>query len=258
MDMISLDIENPFRGAPVYFRGETDSTMNDAYELCRRGALSGTVVAAGYQTAGRGRFRSRRWESNTGDSLLFTLILDRNVLAHPLGVLPLLSGLGVALFVKALSGQNCNIKWPNDILVDGRKISGILCESRAGRLLVGVGLNCMQNGFPAYPNLEATSLRLIGVNCCEPLNILEDVLRNIKTGFGINDALERIRGMLYRSGRSVVIATGLPGKERRIRGTLTGLGDEGQLTVREQLTGDMLDVFSGEIEIDQELPPGSV
>ena len=252
MDMTRLGVANPFSGAPVYYRAETDSTMSDAAGLSRADSPAGTVIVAGHQTAGRGRFRNRRWESNTGDSLLLTLILDKGVLVHPIGVLPLLAGLGVALFVEGQSGQECSIKWPNDVLVAGRKISGVLCEGKADRLFVGLGVNCRQEEFSHFPKLEATSLRQIGASRYEPLDLLQDLLQSLKTAFGADDPLERIQSMLYLRGRCIEAVTGLPGSERLIRGTLAGLGQDGQLLLEVPESGEMIEVYSGEIRVDQE------
>lgn len=252
MEMTSLDITNPFGGSPVYYRAVTDSTMSDAAELCRARPPSGTVVVAGHQTAGRGRFPNRRWESRTGDSLLLTLILDREVLAHPIGLYPLLAGLGIALFVEDQSGQKCRIKWPNDVLVGGRKISGILCEAKADRLFVGLGVNCRQAELPSFSKLEATSLRQIGAPCCEPLELLPHLLKSLETGFGVENPLERIENKLYLRGKSAEIASGLPGSEHLTRGTLSGLGRDGQLVLKRPNNSDTTEIYSGEILLDQE------
>ena len=129
--MKRLSAESPFWGAPIYYQAETDSTMLDAAFLVSRGTPSGTVVVAGFQHAGRGRYAERKWVSKPGDGLLFTLILDSEFLETALELTPLLVGLGVALYVEERARRPCLIKWPNDVLADGGKISGILCEKLA-------------------------------------------------------------------------------------------------------------------------------
>src|SRR4051812_30256001 len=111
----------------------TDSTNARARDLAAAGAPHGTVVTAREQTAGRGR-QGRRWVGPPGEALLVSVILREFD-----GLLPLRAGLAVA----DVAGEAARVKWPNDVLVDGRKLAGILVEGRPheGRAGVGIGVN---------------------------------------------------------------------------------------------------------------------
>jgi BirA family biotin operon repressor/biotin-[acetyl-CoA-carboxylase] ligase len=116
----------------LHFR-EIGSTNDRARALASAGAPHGTIVTAGMQTAGRGR-QGRTWTAPPGSSLLMSLVLREFD-----ALLPLRAGLAVA----AVAGDGAKVKWPNDVLVDGRKIAGILAETRPqeGWTVLGIGLN---------------------------------------------------------------------------------------------------------------------
>jgi BirA family biotin operon repressor/biotin-[acetyl-CoA-carboxylase] ligase len=120
----------------VHFR-LTDSTNARARELAAGGAPHGTVVSAAEQTAGRGR-QGRTWSAPAGRALLCSLVLR-----HLPRLLPLAAGVAVAETCEALGSPAALVKWPNDVLIEGRKVAGILVEGRPqeGWAVVGIGLN---------------------------------------------------------------------------------------------------------------------
>jgi len=146
-----LPVPNPFFGAACHLVPETDSTMDEARRLADAGWPEGTVIAADSQTAGRGRFRDRAWITEPGRDLAFTIILP--AAACRTEGLPLRAGLALHRAVQDYAGlsgarvlRELSIKWPNDLLSEGRKVAGILCEASGGRCYLGVGVNC---GRPA-------------------------------------------------------------------------------------------------------------
>jgi BirA family transcriptional regulator, biotin operon repressor / biotin---[acetyl-CoA-carboxylase] ligase len=176
----SLRIPTPWPGASVYLRETTVSTMDDALALARDGCPSGTVAAAGWQEKGRGRGRGTRWLSAPWESLLATVVLRAGDAGFPLPQLSLRAGLAVALCVEEAAGIAARIKWPNDVLWEGRKLAGVLCESRGGALLVGIGVNCTQSSFPAEIAGSAVSLAMAAGREVAPLALLPVVLARLK------------------------------------------------------------------------------
>ena len=123
------------------------STMDVAWSLVEAGAPHGMTVVAQVQTAGRGRF-SRRWVTGEGDCLLTSVLLHPPVDAAPL--LSIAGALAASDAVRALTGLSCAFKWPNDVLLNGRKVCGVLTEVRADTdgnvvTVLGVGLNVNLN-----------------------------------------------------------------------------------------------------------------
>lgn len=139
--------------------GTVGSTQEVAFAMAAEGAGDGTAVVADAQTAGRGR-RGRRWHAEAGTGLLLSIVV-RPTLAPP--ARPLLSYAAAVAVVEALrrvAGLEARVKWPNDVLVAGRKLAGILLEARDGVVVVGIGVNVGQQRFPAELQGGATSVTL--------------------------------------------------------------------------------------------------
>jgi BirA family biotin operon repressor/biotin-[acetyl-CoA-carboxylase] ligase len=136
-------------GRPRLHLRSTGSTNERARELASAGAPSGTLVTAGVQTAGRGR-QGRTWSAPPGRALLLSLILRETD--------PLIS-LRAGLAVADLAGAGARVKWPNDVLVDGRKVAGILVEARPqeGWAVLGIGVNAALDPAELPPELHETA-----------------------------------------------------------------------------------------------------
>jgi BirA family biotin operon repressor/biotin-[acetyl-CoA-carboxylase] ligase len=132
---MDVDVAGPGRFSDVRWFGEVDSTNRVAADLVRGGAADGLVVGADHQTAGRGR-RGRSWESRPGSSLLVSVVLRP---VPPL--VTLAAGVAAAEACEAVAGVAVDLKWPNDVLVDGAKLGGILSELVGDAAVVGLGLN---------------------------------------------------------------------------------------------------------------------
>ena len=207
------------------------------------------------QTAGRGRL-GRSWVNAEGKALYYTVAI-REPLAQP-ATLPLLASLAVRTQLKLRYGVDCQIKWPNDLLLNGKKIVGILCEGvsygyqQQGRgILCGIGINLAQpqEYFDAAGLPHGTSLALQGV----PVDMDTDPewLAQYMTDFGFDRALytyeaegfapyrERYKALCVNLGRRVTYDGGA--------GTAVDVDDEGRLIVRDE-TGDTR-VFTGEVSV---------
>jgi BirA family biotin operon repressor/biotin-[acetyl-CoA-carboxylase] ligase len=148
-------------GRPRLHLRHTDSTNTRARELAGAGAPHGTLVTAAEQSAGRGR-QGRTWSAPAGRALLCSVIVR-----EPPRLLPLVAGVAVA----EIAGPQAQLKWPNDVLVEGRKVAGILVEGRPQErwAVVGVGVNVAlrQSDFPDELRERAISLGL-GPEAIEP------------------------------------------------------------------------------------------
>ncbi len=152
---------------PIVRLGRVDSTQAVAFTLAADGAADGTAVVADSQAAGRGR-RGRRWVDEPGASLLGSIVLRPRLEPARLPGLSLAAGVAVAEALARAAGLSPRLKWPNDVLLGGRKIAGILLESRvsgAGEggpvtAVLGIGINLGQRMFPADLGQRATSVWL--------------------------------------------------------------------------------------------------
>jgi BirA family transcriptional regulator, biotin operon repressor / biotin---[acetyl-CoA-carboxylase] ligase len=247
-----LDISNPF-DAPVYHEETVTSTMEVSRLLARNGAPlgaspHGTVITADFQEAGRGRISGRRWETEKGNALAFTILLrfpNRCGIAIPAG-LTLRAGLAAVLaieeFAPALSGKAL-IKWPNDILLpalssDGEpsalKAAGILAEAENGSVHIGMGVNVSQKQMPASLRGKATSISMASgedYNGGDRYKLLEKILSRLRDEIIADDWRERVEVRLYKKGGQVCFAKGAADSGEFVTGVIAGLGAEGELLI---------------------------
>lgn len=151
-------------GCAVHAFETVTSTQAVLAELAREGAPAGTVVTARHQTGGRGR-RGRSWWDAAGESLLLSVLLRPPGPPAHVPQLSLVAALAVAEALSTAVGLEGRIRWPNDVLVDGRKICGILLEAvsadaaRISHVILGLGINVNQLEFPTELANRATSIR---------------------------------------------------------------------------------------------------
>jgi BirA family transcriptional regulator, biotin operon repressor / biotin---[acetyl-CoA-carboxylase] ligase len=147
------------------------------------GQPEGAVAATDFQSEGRGRL-GRSWEAPPGLSLLFSLVLEPAVPPERLPELTPLAGRSVADAVAALTRLATTVKEPNDVLVDGRKLAGVLGEAADGRVLLGIGVNLRQqpDELPERPVFPATSLALEGVEVARA-DLLAEILARFESAY---------------------------------------------------------------------------
>ncbi len=169
----------------VHLLRVTDSTNDVARGLAADGAPAGTIVLAEEQRAGRGRL-GRRWLSPPGSGFWCSLIIRPNA-SDELPTLPLRVALGVARSLDAWLDRPASIKWPNDVLVGGRKIGGVLCEAvwEAGQpkyVVAGVGVNLLQRSEDYPPELRdsAVSLRQVAHREVDRLEVATAVIGEVR------------------------------------------------------------------------------
>ena len=203
-------------GAPRLHLRRTDSTNTRARELAERGAPHGTLVTAAEQTAGRGR-QGRTWTAPAGRALLCSLLVR-----EPGRLLPLAVGVAVAETV----GPRALLKWPNDVLIEGRKVAGILVEGRPQErwAVVGIGINVAirESDFPPELRGRATTMG------SDP-SAIEPTLARLLTALErwlaapSSEVLAAIRARDALDGHAVEWAGG--------RGRADGIDDQGRLSV---------------------------
>lgn len=214
----------------------TDTTMREAGEWAERNAPEGTLVLAEEQTAGRGRL-GRTWISQRGLGIYGSLILRPSLPPAQAAILTLVVGLGAARGIGEAAGRQCDIRWPNDVLLNEKKCCGVLVDlaaeqDRVEYAIAGFGINVNHESMPPDLATIATSLRI--ETGCEFVRevVLDAVLKHIERYYDM--LLERgkaavieafSRASTYVRGRRVVVETG----DRTLDGTTAGLNDAGLL-----------------------------
>ena len=220
-------------GRPRLHLRATSTTNDRARALALAGAPHGTLVTAGEQHAGRGR-QGRAWSAPPGRALLLSLVLR-----DPPALLPLAAGLAVA----EVAGPAAALKWPNDVLVDGRKVAGILAEGRPDErwAVLGIGVNVALRVDELPPELHATAGTL-GLTPADLEPTLERLLAALERVLGLDAAalLDAYRARDALRGHEVAWSGG--------RGTAAGIDGAGRLVV-ELADGGRTALSAGEVHL---------
>ena len=234
---------------------ETDSTNEVAMRLGRGGSAGGVVIFAEHQTAGRGRF-GRRWESTSHRGLWFSLLVRPEVPLGEWSRLTTWAAVMVALAIEETVGIRVEIKWPNDLFIQGKKIAGILAESGGDELgrgfaVVGMGVNVNQveAEFPEELKWTAGSLRMATGKWVGRSELAGAILRGLDRGWTLleNDFAGVVKAASERSllmGRWIEVRNG----ENFLAGMAECLDEEGHLMMRRG-DGGLERLVAGEVTV---------
>ncbi len=220
-------------GWRVEVLAETGSTNAVVADRARRGEPAGLVVIAEQQTAGRGRL-DRSWVSPPRAGLTFSALLRPALPPDRLPWVPLLGGLAVTEALRERAGVHADLKWPNDVLVDGRKLCGVLAELPvAGAVVLGIGLNVTTREDELPPagagQPGPASLLLAGARTTDRDTVLRAVLRSLRTVLADVDAARAAyRARCITLGAAVRVE--LPGS-RAVEGVAEDVDGDGRLVV---------------------------
>lgn len=255
------------RGLPlqydVHVHARIDSTNAEAARLAQQGAPEGTVVIADAQTAGRGRL-GRTWHSPPGTGLWLSVVLRPPLPPAACSGITLTAGVAVAEAIEQVTGLKPGIKWPNDVLIDGRKVCGILTEiaaewDKVHHLILGIGINVNQTeaDLPADLRGSAGSLRLASGGRVSRHHLCVALLDEFARRYPAfqRDGFAAVRADWLR--RSVTIGQHVTA--RSAAGTVSGIADgvdaDGALLIRTE-NGATVRVTSGEVTLRPGVTPG--
>lgn len=230
-----------------------DSTNRYARMLAAQGAAHGTLVVAEEQTEGRGR-RGRGWISPAGEGIFMSLIIRPTCLPERVAMLSLQTALAVALAIRRVTGLEAKIKWPNDIVVSGRKVCGMLLEMDADAqqvrsVVAGVGINVHQRSFPEEIAGTASSLDLLCGRRIPRMEIVEAFL----AAFDEVDAMVKENaGRFMEAYRASSATVGQRVQVIALGGAYTGTAldvtDSGSLIVRDE-EGQCREVLAADVSV---------
>src|SRR5271165_243001 len=252
-DLLKARLRGSLFGKRVLHFFRTDSTNRVAFDLGQGGEAEGAVVVAEEQTAGRGR-AGRSWVSERAAGMYVTLLLRPKLAPVQAPLLTMMAGISARAAVEAVTGLNVDLKWPNDLMIGGRKIGGILTEMHAEPALVrfvivGIGINVNQEKFPAELGGVATSLRVESGRVHSRVEILvrllrefeKDYLRLVREGsVSVVTTFQEVSS--YARGKKVRVVTGA----ETFTGVTAGLTPEGLLRV-ERGGGEIVTVVAGDV-----------
>ena len=252
-DVLKRQLKGNLFGKRIYHFFKTDSTNRVAFELGHAGEPEGAIVLAEEQSAGRGR-AGRTWHSERAAGIYVTLLLRPKLAPVQAPLLTMMAGLSAHAAVEAVTGLPADLKWPNDLMIRGKKAGGILTEMHAEPgmvrfVVVGIGLNVNQERFPGELAGLATSLRQETGKTQSRMELLVRLLREFESDYN-RFLREGIAGVIQRFA---VVSSYAHGKKVRVTsstesyvGTTAGLGPEGLLQV-EREDGRVVTVIAGDV-----------
>lgn len=242
-------------GKNLYYYEDTDSTNADAMRLGEEGAEHGTLVVANHQNKGRGR-RGRVWQSPVGTTISMSFLVKPEIAPGKASMLTLVMALAVAKGIEEACDLSTAIKWPNDILVNGKKVCGILTEMKAEMdyihgVIIGVGINVNVESFPEELQSMATSLILEKGRKVSRAEVIERVAENFEEyyeKFMETEDLSLLRDLyeerLISKGKAVKVLD----PQGEYTGISKGITDTGELVVETQ-DGKEQQVYAGEVSV---------
>lgn len=242
-------------GQEIYYFDTLDSTNNQAKMLAESKADNGALVVAEVQTNGRGR-RGRAWESPTGSGVWMSLILKPEIEITNASMLTLVMAIAVAKACNENYGMETLIKWPNDIVADGKKICGILTEmsvenNRINHIVIGIGINVNTLDFPSEIEDKATSIYKETKVKIKRAELINAVMEKFEEEYALFMENQNLKKQLETYNRL------LANKDKRVRvfegncnytGVARRINEKGELLV-EKDNGEQVNVYAGEVSV---------
>ena len=243
-------------GGNIQHFAEIDSTNNYAKKIASEGCAHGTVVVADRQTMGRGRI-GRQWQSDSADGLWFSIVVRPELEPENIQVITLATSVAVVEAIKETQGIICGIKWPNDIILDGRKLGGILTELSAepghvNYVVVGIGINVNQDleHFDYEIRQKAVSLKMYDNKPVQRSKLLGSILTSFEKLYksvllGKNkDIIDKWSEYSVTIGKEVKVAY----RNVEYIGTAQSIAADGRLIVKCK-DGVTREISAGEIQV---------
>ncbi|WP_433958601.1 biotin--[acetyl-CoA-carboxylase] ligase [Cytobacillus horneckiae] len=255
-DEISLGLKTEDFGRSIHYEEVVETTQKVAHRLANEGAKEGTIVVAEEQSNGRGRM-DRKWVSPKYTGIWLSIILRPNLPPHKAPQLTLIAAVSVVQAIEEVTGLSPEIKWPNDVLLNGKKITGILTEMQAdadriASIIMGIGINVNQSKEDYPPELQdkATSLAIEKGQKISRAELIQALLLKLENLYKIY--IEKGFHPIKLLWESYAVSIGKYITARTLTGAIAGkaigITDEGVLLL-EDGEGKLHHIYSADIEI---------
>lgn len=255
---IASRLTTKWAGRKLYYFDETDSTNIDAKRCAEEGAPHGTTVIADMQTAGRGR-RGRMWQSPPGSAIYMTIMLKPDFVPDKASMLTLVMALSVADAIAETTGLQAGIKWPNDVVVNAKKVCGILTEMNVESdyiqyVVIGVGINANNGSLEEFPEeirQTATSLKIESGAHISRAELIERVLFHFEKNYDVFVSTLDLSGLMEAYDKRLLnldAEVRVLDPKGEYSGIARGINSLGELLVEKE-DGSIVQVYAGEVSV---------
>lgn len=252
---LNLELAGSMYHNKIHYFEEINSTSTYAKEIATKGCESGTLIISELQLDGRGRL-GRNWESPKGSGIWMSLVLKPDLAPTKASKITQITAAAVVLAINKIYKLDAKIKWPNDVVVDGKKICGILTEMNAelnhiNYVVVGIGVNVNAENFPSDLEEKATSIARITSEKSNRIPLIGQILKSFETlyikyleDYDFTEILEINKKCSATIGKEVVVTR----RNDVVKGFAYDLNDEGELLIRKE--DDKIEtVYYGEVSV---------
>lgn len=257
-----------FIGTDIYLFDAIDSTNDHAHKLAKEGAKEGTVVLSESQSKGKGRL-GRTWFSPSGTNIYLSVILRPQMPTSQITLLTFAAAIAVAKAIRDVTGLDADIKWPNDILIKGKKVAGILSEMKTDKnpplppftkggvgglsvkfsiIGIGINVNLDKKDIPLELIDKATSIKIESNSAIDRKNLICRVLENLEKWYNLferneaNDIIKEWKSLAITIGRDVKVQSG----NSFVEGRAVDIDENGALLIKDR-NGVIQKVLSGDV-----------
>lgn len=246
-------------GKTIFSFDSIDSTNNFCKSLTKDDGPHGTIIITEEQTAGRGRLQ-RSWDSPKGKNLLFSIVLYPEFDSRKIALLPFAGSLAVADAIEFVTELVPTCKWPNDVLINGKKVCGMLLETSSGntkptKIILGIGVNVNQDEFPETLQQKASSLKIeCGIDIDRVL-LLQKIVEEFEhryeqlSNFAPRQILHdwKMKALLF--GKQITVSE----SEVSFTATAIDVAEDGSLLI-ETDNGQRRNLFAGDVQVANRVP----
>ena len=251
-DRLKGGLDTKWLGKEIVYFPELDTTQRIAHELARNGSPHGTIVITDEQKKGKGRL-GRTWYSEKGKGIWMSIIIRPEFSFQQAPQITLLTSVILAKTLRKLYEKPFEIKWPNDLYIDGKKLSGILTEIHGEQdqihyLIIGVGINTHASDFPEELEKKATSIQELMGQAPKRMTILHHFFREFEQSYarfideGFQPFFEEYNQLLFGKGKAITVQQW----NQQVEGEILGIDPNGYLLLQNE-NEEEIKVVSGDI-----------
>ncbi|SHJ89378.1 biotin--[acetyl-CoA-carboxylase] ligase [Paramaledivibacter caminithermalis] len=254
-DELLIELESDRLGNDIHCFKTIDSTNNYAKKLALDGALEGTIVISEEQTGGRGRL-GRHWVSPAGDNIYMSMILRPTIYPNEAAKITIIAAASIANSINKVTGLEAGIKWPNDIIIDNKKVCGILTEMSAelnniNYVILGMGVNVNIDKFPKEIDHIATSLKkALGTEVSRKeilINIVKE-FEELYYNFINTGSLKKTVDICKKKSVTLGKIVNIINKNEIMIAEAIDITENGELVIRKD-NGEIINIISGEVSV---------